>query len=78
VERRLRYPGGTTAAGTARIALSISSSGRLSGARLTASTGHPALDRAAIAAVRDARYPRAPRALPAGTYSFTVPLTLRP
>lgn len=78
VERRLRYPGGTSASGTARIALSVSTGGRLGGARLTGSTGDAALDRAAIAAVRGARYPRAPRGLPAGTYRFTVPLTLRP
>ena len=78
VERRLRYPAGTSAAGTARIALSVSTTGRLGGARLSGSSGSPALDRAAMAAVRGARFPKAPRGLPAGTYSFTVPVTLRP
>jgi len=75
IERRLRPAGGAT--GTVRVRLSVATDGRLAGARLVASSGHPGLDRAALAAIRAARYPSAPPGITPGAHAFTLPLTQR-
>jgi protein TonB len=75
IERSLRPAGGP--GGTTRLRLTVTADGRLAGAAIAASSGHAALDRAALAAVRAARYPPAPRGLPPGSYTFTLPLTQR-
>lgn len=78
IERRKRYPRGTHASGTVRLRLTLNGAGQLTGIGLAASSGHAALDQAAIAAVRAARYPAAPEALGPGPHAFTVPLSFRP
>jgi protein TonB len=76
VHRNLRYPRGETATGTARVALTILRNGQLAGAKLVRSSGHAALDRAALAAVnRAGRFPKAPSELAQASYSFTIALT---
>jgi protein TonB len=78
IERRKRYPRGTRASGTVRLRLTLNGAGQLTGIGLAASSGHTALDQAAMAAVRAARYPAAPEALGPGPHAFTVPLSFRP
>lgn len=46
--------------------------GHVSGVRLLISCGYPALDRAALNAVRDARYPPPPAALASKTQTLTI------
>lgn len=75
IERRKRYPRGVTASGTARLSLSVSTGGSLVSVSLTGSSGHPALDAAALAAVQNARLPRARQGVPDGTYSFQISLS---
>ncbi|PWG17254.1 energy transducer TonB family protein [Salibaculum griseiflavum] len=78
IERRKRYPRGTRASGTVRLRLTLNGAGQLTGIGLAASSGHTALDQAAMAAVRAARYPAAPEPLGPGPHAFTVPLSFRP
>ncbi|WP_146587520.1 TonB family protein [Puniceibacterium confluentis] len=74
VARAQRYPRGTTARGVVTLRISVSPSGRLTGASITGSSGTAALDRAALAAARTARLPRAPKELTGASYSFNLPL----
>ncbi|MGY6411487.1 MAG: energy transducer TonB family protein [Alkalilacustris sp.] len=63
------------AAGQVLLRLDISADGTLRAAELARSSGTPALDRAALAAVRAAgRFPPAPAALGGGVHRFTLPL----
>ncbi|WP_143530023.1 energy transducer TonB family protein, partial [Salibaculum halophilum] len=78
IARRKAYPHGTRASGTARIRLTLTGDGQLAALGVASSSGDAALDRAALDAVRAARYPAAPKALGAGPHSFTVPLSFQP
>ncbi|WP_114964605.1 energy transducer TonB [Alkalilacustris brevis] len=82
VERRKSYPDNLRRArigGTATVALEVGRDGRLMTAGLAASSGHAGLDRAALDAVRGAgRFPSAPSALTAASYSFTLPISFQP
>jgi protein TonB len=78
IARQQRYPAGEHGSGTARVALTVGRDGRLRDVRLAASSGSPALDRAALEAVRRAgRFPAAPAELDKGSYVFAVPMTFR-
>ncbi|MCO8145429.1 TonB family protein [Rhodovulum tesquicola] len=75
VSRVHRYPRETRATGRALVELVVTREGALVSARLVQSAGDPALDRAALAAVRRAGpFPTAPRGLDRASYSFTLPL----
>lgn len=79
VHRRLIYPRGASGSATARVALTIERSGRLSGLKLLRSSGTPAFDDAALNAVRRAgQFPAAPAELTRAGYGFTLSLTFRP
>lgn len=78
IERRKRYPSGTSDAGTVRLRLSVSSAGNLLGVGIAGSSGVAALDRAAVTAVQRARIPRAPNGISAGQYSFTLSVSFSP
>lgn len=75
VARRRRYPRGTNAQGTTLLRLSIGRQGRLRSVAVIRSAGSPALDRAALAAVRGARFPAAPRRLPGAVHAFDLPVS---
>lgn len=79
VHRGMSYPRGATGAGTARVALDVDRSGKLTGLRLVRSSGVDAFDKAALEAVRRARrFAKAPDGLSAASYSFTLSLTFKP
>lgn len=79
VHRQLFYPRGASGSGTARVALTVDRTGRLTGLRLTRSSGVAAFDSAALDAVRRAgRFPAAPDALTGASYTFTLSLAFRP
>lgn len=77
VERRKAYPRDAgSASGTVTVQLSVSRSGALAGVALVGSSGNPALDAAAVKAVRAAgRFPAAPAGLGDASYSFTLPMS---
>lgn len=70
VERQKRPPRGG-AKGTVRLSLEVASKGQLVSVSISQSSGDAAMDQAALRAVKKARMPRAPKALGAGTYSFS-------
>ncbi|SEK52863.1 outer membrane transport energization protein TonB [Roseovarius azorensis] len=74
IERQKRYPHGTRATGTAHLTLTVSGRGALISVALRQSSGDPLLDRAALAAVRNARLPAKPRALPGDSHRFNLPV----
>jgi protein TonB len=78
IERRKRYPRGVSARGIVRLALTVSTTGQLISYRVTAGSGHPALDEAARAAVQNARLPRARSGVEAGQYDFQIALSFAP
>jgi protein TonB len=79
VERRKHYPRAAGGAeGTAVLRIAMAPDGRLQGAALSRSAGHPALDRAALGAVRGARFPPAPQGLGKGPHEFTFQMTFAP
>ena len=63
--------------GSVTLALTIDTSGSLIGAKVARSSGHPALDQAALAAVQKARFPKAPEGMGAGRHAFTLPVASR-
>ena len=73
VLRRQRYPSGTRAEATVRVALWVSAEGHLVEVKVTRSSGDGALDQAALRAVRSASLPRAPKGL-TGTHRFDLGL----
>lgn len=75
VERRKTYPAGTRAQGKVVLAVAVSSNGALAGVKVRRSSGHAALDQAAVTAVRRARFKPAPRGLPAGVHQFSLPIS---
>jgi protein TonB len=69
---------GVTGTGRAVVQLSVAPSGQLVALGIASSSGNPAIDQAALDAVRRAgRFPRAPAALTDASYSFSVPLTFQ-
>lgn len=77
IERRKSYP---AAAGSARgrviVQLTVTAAGALRRVSVLQSSGVPALDAAALQAVRAAgRFPVAPKELGAGNYSFSLPMS---
>ena len=74
VERNKRYPRGTRAEGRVTLRITLSHTGKLQGASVVRSSGHAALDRAALAAVQRTRFPAAPKGMPAGSHRFNLPV----
>ncbi|MFC4174435.1 TonB family protein [Microvirga sp. GCM10011540] len=78
LRRRLRYPEGPKAQGiegVATVRFTMLRNGRIVGAALVRSAGHPALDQAALAATAPGTsLPPAPDALPQQQFTFAVPL----
>ncbi|MCL4188853.1 MAG: TonB family protein, partial [Rhodobacteraceae bacterium] len=81
VERHKRYPDAARRAGSeGRVALSltVTRDGRLAALALATSSGDPALDAAALDAVRRAgRFPAAPQGLEGMSFPFTLTLAFR-
>lgn len=64
--------------GQVGVNLRLSPDGQLSGLSVARSSGDPALDAAALSAVRGAgRFPAAPEGLTEASYSFSVPIRFR-
>ena len=64
--------------GRAFVRITVSGSGQLLGVSLLSSSGNPALDKAALQAVRRAgRFPKAPAKLGISQYSFDLPVASR-
>lgn len=74
VQRQLRGAGRLR--GTVEVQITVQSSGTLTGVALRRSSGHAALDNAALDAARRARIPPAPEGL-GGTHRFNLPLSFR-
>ncbi|MEM7441265.1 MAG: TonB family protein [Pseudomonadota bacterium] len=74
VERQKRAPRGVRAKGTTVLRLTVSKAGRLTRVAVIRSSGSAALDKAAIGAVKRARYPAAPKGLVKPQYNFNLPL----
>ncbi|MBZ4021774.1 hypothetical protein CKO11_04780 [Rhodobacter sp. TJ_12] len=74
IERRKRYPASAgRAAGAVGVTLVVSREGALISTAVGRSSGHPALDAAALAAVRKAgRFPAAPAGLSKPSYAFSL------
>lgn len=73
IETARRAPAGT-GAGRVRIVLDVARTGALLSSRVAGSSGTPDLDRAALDAVRRARLPPAPPALPDASLRFNITL----
>lgn len=76
IERRKSYPSGANgASGSVTVQLTISQSGKLMAVSVAKSSGHAALDQAAVKAVRSAgKFPAAPKGLTEASYSFSLPM----
>jgi protein TonB len=78
VRSRLRYPAAARAqgiSGVAAVRFTVHRSGRVIDASLVRSSGHAALDQAAVATVAPgSTLPAAPEAVPQQQFTFTVPL----
>lgn len=78
IARAQRYPAGERAEGTVRVALTLGRDGSLRDVGLAGSSGNPALDRAAVEAVRRAgRFPAAPPGLRGDSFRFAVRVAFR-
>lgn len=75
IERRKRFPKGARAKGRVILKVAISRSGQLQGVSVRRSSGHAALDAAAVKAVRQAgKFPPAPKQLTRAVYQFSLPV----
>lgn len=74
IERRKRYPNATRGVtGTVTVRINVGRDGALRGVAVARSSGHAALDRAALQAVKAAsRFPAAPNGLQQPDYTFTL------
>ena len=74
IESGKRYPSSARgASGTVQVSITVARDGALRGVSVVGSSGHPALDDAALRAVKSARrFPAAPRQLADPTYTFTL------
>lgn len=79
IERRKAYPRDAAGAeGTVTLRLTVAADGRLRAVSVLQSSGHAALDAAALRAVeRAGRFPPAPRGVQ-GEATFTLPVSFRP
>ena len=77
IEKRKRYPAAAKGAGgKVTLRLTVNRNGALAGVSVAKSSGHAALDDAAIKAVRSAgRFAAAPKGLADASYSFTLPIS---
>ncbi|MCC5970566.1 MAG: TonB family protein [Pararhodobacter sp.] len=76
VQRQQRHPAGMRSGGVVHLRLDVHSDGRLLAVAMHQSSGHAALDQAAVEAVRRARLPAAPQGL-SGSYQFNLPVRFR-
>jgi len=76
IERKKFYPKGTRARGRVMLQVSVAPNGRLLNASVTKSSGYGVLDRAALMAVKRARFPQAPESLQQPQYIFRIPIKL--
>lgn len=74
VERRKTYPANTRARGRVVLTVAVSSSGKLASVRVKRSSGNRALDKAAVAAVKRARFAKAPKGVKSGVHYFSLPI----
>jgi periplasmic protein TonB len=75
IERKKRYPAGTTATGTVKLRLTVGADGRLQALAVAGPSGDAALDAAAVKAVQSAgRFARAPDGV-SGAANFTLNVT---
>lgn len=75
VERRKSMPRGIRETGTANVRVEVGVDGRVLSIALVRSSGIAAFDEAALNAVRRAgRFPKAPKGIGAGPFSFTLPI----
>jgi protein TonB len=74
IERRKRYPSATRGvSGTVTVRINVGRDGALRGVAVARSSGHAALDQAALQAVKAAsRFPAAPNGLQQPDYTFTL------
>ena len=79
IERRKRYPSAARgASGTVTLRIAVSRSGALGGVSVVRSSGHSALDKAAVRAVKAAHhFPAAPKGLTKSSYSFTLAMQFK-
>jgi protein TonB len=73
IERRKRAPRGA-GEGTVTLLITVANSGALQGVSVSRSSGISALDNAAVAAVRSARFPAAPAELRDPVFRFQLPM----
>ncbi|MDK3074697.1 energy transducer TonB [Sedimentitalea sp. JM2-8] len=78
IERRKSFPKGLRVEGSVTLAIAVHSNGTVSAVRIRKSSGHPALDQAAIAAVKRARIRSAPKGLATGVHQFVLPMSFQP
>lgn len=78
IERRKTFPKGLRAQGSVTLAIAVHSNGTVSAVNIRKSSGHPALDQAAIAAVKRARIRSAPKGLATGVHQFVLPMSFQP
>lgn len=78
IERRKTFPKGLRAQGSVTLAIAVHSNGTVSAVNIRKSSGHPALDQAAIAAVKRARIRSAPKGLATGLHQFVLPMSFQP
>lgn len=76
IERTKFYPKGTRARGRVIIQVSVAPNGRLLNATVVQSSGFDVLDKAALAAVKRARFSKAPESLRKPRYDFRIPIRL--
>lgn len=76
IQRVQRRPAHIRSNGTVALRLEVHSEGRLLGVTVHQSSGHAALDQAALDAARRARIPAAPAGL-RGTFQFNLPIRFR-
>jgi periplasmic protein TonB len=75
VLRAQRAPA-TNARGTVHLRISVQANGQLAAVSVTKSSGHAALDAAAVSAVKRARLPAAPKGI-SGPQQFNLPVAFR-
>jgi periplasmic protein TonB len=77
IERKKRYPAGSTATGSVKLRLTVGTDGRLQTLSILRSSGDTALDAAAVKAVQAAgRFPRAPDGMEGGA-NFTLNISFQ-
>ncbi|MBO9476696.1 TonB C-terminal domain-containing protein [Shimia sp. R11_0] len=79
IARHQKFPRGETGTWRVTLKLKIHRDGRILSAKIIRSSGNPNIDRAAIAAVKNARkMPKAPKKLSGESFGFNQPLNFTP